>query len=154
MGGRPGGDGGAPGLNLNAVARTFRPQTQVRVTGDFVVPVRSIHAGADRTYAVLQDGSLRAWGSNDVGSLGDGTTVARVAPVAIGGVSAVRQVAAGFQHTCAITEAGQTWCWGNYTCAPSRSPSSPTVTTLWCWGSNSFGQFGNGTTAALAAGLS
>lgn len=167
---------------LNAVALTFRPQTQVRVTGDFVVPVRSIHAGADRTYAVLQDGSLRAWGSNDVGSLGDGTSVARVAPVAIGGVTAVRQVAVGLQHTCAITEPGQTWCWGNnanlqsglalgtsssvpalvpgvpamqaiaagqvYTCALSRSPSSPTVTTLWCWGSNSVGQFGNGTTAA------
>ncbi|MFO0603384.1 MAG: hypothetical protein U0324_09435 [Polyangiales bacterium] len=170
---------------LNAVSLTFRPQTQVRVTGDFVVPVRSIFAGTDRTYAVLQDGSLRAWGSNDTASLGDGTSVARVSPVAIGGVSAVRQVAAGLQHTCAITESGQTWCWGNnanlqsglaagtsssvpalvpgvpamqsitagqaYTCALSRSPSSPTVTTLWCWGSNSSGQFGNGTTAASVA---
>ncbi|MDF1506012.1 Ig-like domain-containing protein, partial [Roseisolibacter sp. H3M3-2] len=55
----------------------------------------------------------RCWGANG-GALGLGTTVATpvAAPAAVTGGLAVRQVAAGDGFACAVTLAGEVWCWG------------------------------------------
>ena len=42
-----------------------------------------IAAGHDSCYALLDDGSIWAWGKNDNGQLGDGTTTDRPSPVRI-----------------------------------------------------------------------
>ena len=49
--------------------------------------VIAVAAGASHSLALLKDGTIRAWGENRWGQLGDGTTVNRPAPVAVTGVS-------------------------------------------------------------------
>jgi alpha-tubulin suppressor-like RCC1 family protein len=67
---------------------------------------------------------LWAWGLNDHGQLGDGTTVSKSSPVKIG------------------TEAN----WTTITTRESHSLALKANGSLWAWGSNDFGQLGNGNT--------
>ena len=87
--------------------------------------VVALASGVYHTCAVLSDGSVRCWGFNNHGQLGDGTTTHRSTPVAVGGLAAgVVQASGGLSHTCAVTAAGA----------------------LQCWGYNYYGQLGDGTT--------
>jgi len=53
--------------------------------------------------AIVSGGTVMAWGQNDHGQLGDGTTTNRSLPVAVGGsLSAVTQVSCGYTHTLAL----------------------------------------------------
>jgi alpha-tubulin suppressor-like RCC1 family protein len=45
--------------------------------------------------ALLADGTVMAWGFNDFGQLGDGTTVGRLTPVEVKGLHGIRHVTAG-----------------------------------------------------------
>ena len=53
------------------------PVTDVRADGMVGCTQMTIATGWDHSLAILADGSLWAWGSNDVGQLGDGTTADR-----------------------------------------------------------------------------
>lgn len=55
------------------------------------------------TLALLRDGTLRGWGLNDAGQLGDGTTDNRVRPVAVRGLSGVTKIVAGGGYSMALT---------------------------------------------------
>jgi alpha-tubulin suppressor-like RCC1 family protein len=64
-------------------------------------------SGGDHYCALLSDQSVRCWGLNDVGQLGNptnaGLTVANPKPlVALPAGSTVVQLAAGLRHTCAL----------------------------------------------------
>jgi hypothetical protein len=73
---------------------------------------------------LLADGTVKAWGYNFTGQLGDGTNVARNVPVTVLGLSGVIAVAAGDQHSLALKSDG----------------------TVWAWGANDSGQLGDGST--------
>jgi len=83
----------------------------------------AISAGESRTCAVLDNGSVRCWGKNDVGQLGygnkdtvgDNETPGSVAPVALGTGRTAVAVAAGQAHTCARLDDGDVRCWGKGT---------------------------------------
>ncbi|MES2598452.1 MAG: S8 family serine peptidase [Verrucomicrobiota bacterium] len=62
--------------------------------------------------AVNADGTVRAWGRNHRGQLGDGTTVTRTKPVVVPGLSGVVMVAAGGAHSLALRNDGSVWAWG------------------------------------------
>jgi alpha-tubulin suppressor-like RCC1 family protein len=64
------------------------------------------------TCAVLTTGSVRCWGFNGRGQLGDGTTTDRLTPTPVVGLSDVAFVSAGAYHTCAALKAGGAMCWG------------------------------------------
>src|SRR4051812_41036835 len=81
-----------------------------------------IAAGAYHTVAIKTDGTLWAWGLNDKGQLGDGTTVNKNTPVQIGTDTDWAIIDAFTNNTLAIKTNGS----------------------LWAWGSNHFGQAGNG----------
>ena len=71
-----------------------------------------VSAGPFYTLAVKEDGSLRAWGSNGSGQLGDGTLTDRPLAVCVGTDSDWATVSAGAAHTLAIKKDGSLWGWG------------------------------------------
>ena len=73
----------------------------------------SIAMGESHTVYVLADGTLWAFGKNDRGQLGDGTTVERRSPVPIGTANDWVAVAAGAAHTIALKTNGTLWAWGD-----------------------------------------
>lgn len=61
----------------------------------------AVAAGMRHTVALKTDGTLWAWGDNNFGQLGDGTTVAKKTPVQIGNGTNWNAVAARENHTIA-----------------------------------------------------
>ena len=54
-----------------------------------------------------------AWGWNNGGQLGDGTTTDRWTPIQVTGLSQVVSIGAGASHSLAIKSDGSVWVWGN-----------------------------------------
>ncbi|KIG17854.1 hypothetical protein DB30_02477 [Enhygromyxa salina] len=78
-----------------------------------------ISSGAGHNCARLDSGDVRCWGYNPNGQLGIGTTTnigddepASVAGLVYLGPNDIALVAAGAQHTCAVTIADDLFCWG------------------------------------------
>ena len=72
--------------------------------------------GWGHTCAVDVAGTLRCWGANDDGQLGDGTTMQRLTPTDVAWIGErpfVVRVAGGIWNSCAIDRLGQLWCWGD-----------------------------------------
>jgi hypothetical protein len=102
--------------------------TEGSVTPVFAVGITSATAIATstddypHTCAVLADGTIRCWGYNADGELGNGSTVNSAVPLLVSGISNAVGVSAGWHDTCAVLADG----------------------TVWCWGQNHSGQLGNG----------
>ncbi len=76
-------------------------------------PYVAVAAGRDFSLALTADGAIHAWGRNDHGQLGDGTTGHRPAPVVVEGIEAkVCAIAAGDSHALALTDDGAVVSWG------------------------------------------
>lgn len=134
---------------------------------------RFIATGGDTTCGILMTGPLQCWGRNEAGQVGSGPTGDAPAPRTVvlpGATGTAAQVAIGFDFTCAITMAGELYCWGagsqgqlgNGSVASSTTPVRVgTATTwrtvsagdahacalqvdnsLWCWGHGDEGQAG------------
>ncbi|QKG54962.1 RCC1-like domain-containing protein [Hymenobacter sp. BRD67] len=133
----------------------------------------SLAVGGYHTVAVRADGSLWAWGRNDAGQLGLGSTSDQTSPQRVGTATTWVSAAAGTSHTVAVRADGTLWAWGNNDAGQlglgtTTSPTSPTQIgtattwasaaaggyhtlavradgTLWAWGNNDYGQLGQGT---------
>ena len=135
---------------------------------------QQVSAGLDYVVAIKTDGSLWAWGKNTYGGLGDGTTNDKTKPVRIGTSVNWKQVSTRWRFTAAIKTDGSLWTWGsNFVgelgdgAAAGDNKLIPTQVgtakdwsqisagfvscraiktdgSLWAWGSNSGGQYGNG----------
>ena len=153
------------------------------LTGTGTFPPTAITAGATHTCALLSDGSVRCWGSNELGELGDGTTTDSPTPVAVSGITNATAIAAGGDHTCALLADGSVECWGNnqegqlgngtMTTSSSTPVSVSGITTataiaggyyytcavladgsVKCWGDNGSGDLGDGTTTPSSTPVS
>jgi alpha-tubulin suppressor-like RCC1 family protein len=73
--------------------------------------VVGVALGVSHSCAWTSD-SVRCWGDNVNGQLGDGTTMDSDTPTVVGLVGRPVQVAAGYAHTCALRDDGLSFCWG------------------------------------------
>lgn len=72
-----------------------------------------ISAGGEHVLALLDDGTVWAWGVNRMGQLGLGTQTQRErVPQRVQGLSEVVLVSAGSQHSLALKSDGTVWAWG------------------------------------------
>lgn len=71
-----------------------------------------VFAQSKSTFAIKTDGTLWAWGLNNFGQLGDGSTVNKNTPVQIGTETTWNKVASGFGHTLGLKTDGTVWGWG------------------------------------------
>lgn len=110
---------------LASCADPFVPRTGIATqddpgSGDFV----AVSAGREHTCALTADGAAWCWGSNEFGQLGvpaDTTTCPRGdrrvgcqrRPRAVSGGLSFQKIAAGRDHTCALTSDGRAFCWGD-----------------------------------------
>jgi alpha-tubulin suppressor-like RCC1 family protein len=75
--------------------------------------VAAIAAGVRHHCALTRRGGVKCWGHSSFGTLGDGTNVRRFTPVDVAGLAGdVTAIAAGHDHSCALTSAGGVKCWG------------------------------------------
>src|SRR5262249_41217985 len=75
--------------------------------------VVEIAQGNDFTLARKNDGTVWAWGGNDYGQLGDGTTVTRrTTPQQVVGLTNVTSISAGLTHALARLADGRVMAWG------------------------------------------
>ncbi|WP_438011640.1 hypothetical protein WME89_25195 [Sorangium sp. So ce321] len=102
---------------------TVTPQPTKPADVALVTGVKAIAACGWTSLALVSDGTVRAWGRNTWGNLGDGTTTDSNRPVQVAGLAGVKAIAAGSVHSLALREDG----------------------TLWAWGLNNLGQLGDGT---------
>lgn len=132
---------------------------------------KSVSTGADFCIAIKEDGTLWAWGHNDNGQLGIGTSADKKIPTRVGTDSDWESISAGYGFTVALKTNGSLWVWGRNDYGLGNDPGSPADIpsqvgsdtdwkfiaaggahtlaiknngTLWGWGRNDFGQLGNG----------
>ncbi|TAF08787.1 MAG: T9SS C-terminal target domain-containing protein [Flavobacteriia bacterium] len=85
---------------------------------------KSFSTGTGTSFGIKSDGTLWAWGFNGQGQLGDGTTINRLVPTQIGTDTNWDTVQARNFYTTMATK---------------------TDGSVWYWGTNYYGEFGNGT---------
>src|SRR5207237_7357681 len=99
---------------------TTNSNVPVQVTS--LTGVVAIASGDSYALALKSDGTVRTWGSNGYGQLGNGTDTGSTTPVIVSNLAGVVAVAAeGENHSLALKSDG----------------------TVRAWGSNSYGQLGN-----------
>lgn len=68
----------------------------------------------DATCGLTTTGEALCWGRNESGALGDGTDInLSTTPGPVAGGHSFVELSSHRNHTCAITDAGETYCWGN-----------------------------------------
>lgn len=120
-------DGSVIGWGPDADGQGARPPSPKRVITepvpiDLPGKVLPVALGDTTQYALLEDGTVVAWGTNDEGQLGNGPAGASgelgsypkpsVTPVRVTGLSDVIQIAAGMKHAVALRKDGTVWAWG------------------------------------------
>jgi alpha-tubulin suppressor-like RCC1 family protein len=134
----------------------------------------AVSAGGQHALALTDTGEVWAWGVNDDGELGNGTTDSSFLPVRVEGLDGVTMISAGLDHNLAYRASDQTlWAWGSNALGQCAEPASVTTSLVpvpipglgplaaisaggthsfalttdgrvYAWGGNYYGQLGTG----------
>ena len=132
-----------------------------------------ISGGYGHTLVICADSTVKAFGLNITGELGNGTTSSSNVPVSVLNLTSIVQVGAGDNFSIALKADGTVWTWGNNgsgqlgigsftdSSVPVQVPGLSGMVgvsaggshaiavkddgTLWTWGNNNSGQAGDGT---------
>lgn len=134
--------------------------------------IAGVCSGAFHSLMVTEEGEFLSCGINNFGQLGDGVTLTRPEPEQVVGMNEMTSLAAGSGHVIALRSDKTVWSWGNGAeLAAHESTVNPWIPapvvnlagveeisangtsflakleggTVKAWGSNPFGQLGNGT---------
>jgi len=84
--------------------------------------ITAVSVGNNHSVAVKNNGTAFAWGSNQFGQLGNGTTgTESIIPVQTASISGITAVAAGGDRSLALKSDGTVWIWGDQ---PGSAPFS------------------------------
>lgn len=75
--------------------------------------IHAIASGYGHSLALAADGTVRAWGDNVYGQLGDGTGTAKDDPVTVIGLTGIQAIAAADDYSLALDAFGTVWAWGS-----------------------------------------
>jgi alpha-tubulin suppressor-like RCC1 family protein len=103
--------------------------TPVAVSLPSATTITAIAGGLAHSLALTSANKVLAWGRNLEGQLGNGTTTNSSTPVVVSAIRAAVAISGGGYYSLAI-----------------QLPSVGSPGSAWAWGSNSYGQLGNGTT--------
>lgn len=88
--------------------------------------VDKVVVGDHTSCALLTDATLRCWGKNNEGQLGNGTTVDSPTPVPVK-LTGVKDVVLGRAHTCALLDDESITCWGRIYFGRKENLLAPTA---------------------------
>jgi alpha-tubulin suppressor-like RCC1 family protein len=140
---------------------------------------KQVAIGNNHVCVLLVDGSVRCWGSNSTGQVGNGTTAPSPLPAIVIGLQGATSITAGADYTLALMPDGTLRQWGQVYTGPgliSIVTSQSQITsingatdvsasdsfhncialsdrTAQCWGYNFGGALGNGDTASVFSGV-
>jgi alpha-tubulin suppressor-like RCC1 family protein len=102
--------------NNSTTDSTYPVQVKGSDGSGYLTDVTVISAGNNFSLALAEDGSVWAWGYNNVGQLGDNSNITRKTPVQVGStsnpLSGIKAISAGSNFSLALDKNGNVWAWG------------------------------------------
>jgi hypothetical protein len=134
--------GGAPESSLDVAVNRFGSTVMALIEDGIPVAFQSgrfrmisnvnnavdVDSGMGHACTLIDDGTVKCWGSNYYGQLGRDSRTSSPDPQTVLNVSTAWQLAVGKYHACVMI-----------------ASSSPGLSDIQCWGFNKDGQLGNGT---------
>lgn len=112
---------GQLGQPFTSLTHSYLPQTAI-----VGLSAKAIKSGFNHVCAIASDNTVKCWGDNQYGQLGNNSTIDSSLPVSASGLSGVIALTAGAYHSCAATSSA-----------------------ISCWGKNNAGQLGSSATVNL-----
>lgn len=161
---------------VRAVDKAGNRNSNTKVLNNAAGPTISmLSVGPSHSCALFTDTTVKCWGSNYAGQLGQGVYTDFEGPATVPGLGGVVSVKVGGSHTCVLLNNGNVHCWGQHGSGQlGRGTQSYTYSafirfavttnavaielsndnscailangTAQCWGANWSGQVGDGTT--------
>lgn len=164
---------GSGKVTIRSTAPTHAKMDLVGYFAKPPVDAGQVSLSSENQCVATPNGTVKCWGSNDYGQLGNESRESEASPITVPGITDATQVASGYHSTCVLRRNKTVSCWGlnakgqlgNGTTIDSFEPvqvagirnaveisggpnhycARLTTGKVKCWGYNYYGQLGNGT---------